>query len=185
MMSAPEGPGRRAWPLLIPMALLLSGCGVLTSVTTPGPAPTAVLAVTTFVPTAPPQASPSFSASSTPAPEATSGPQASVPPCTVPAAATSLYCATKNDPGGGGHGGAPVLDLPKTIAMDYWVSGTCVFSLGLSTETSAEVLPSLTMTVSGPAAAGTWRMPIKPGRYSPVIGEAVGCVYSVNVRDDR
>ena len=30
-----------------------------------------------------------------------------------------------------------------------------------------------------------WHVSIKPGRYYPVIGEAVDCVYSVNVRDDR
>jgi hypothetical protein len=69
--------------------------------------------------------------------------------------------------------------------MDYWVKGTCTFSLGLSTETSAAGFPSLTMTVSGPTVAGTWRMRIKAGHYYPVIGEAVGCVYNVNVRDDR
>jgi len=187
MMSAPAGPRRRAWPSLIPLALLLGGCGVLTSVSTPGPPPTPVVAANTSVPTTPPAAGPSLSASSTPTEaatsKATSGPPASVRPCAAPSGATSYYCATKNDEGG--HGGPPLLDLPSAIAMDYWVSGTCLFSLGLSTETSAVGLPSLTMTVSGPVVAGTWRMSIKPGRYYPVIGEAVGCVYSVNVRDDR
>jgi hypothetical protein len=146
-----------------------------------------VLAVSTFVSTASPSDSPSLSASSTqpgaPTPEPTSSPPPSIPPCTAPSGATSYYCATKN--GEGGHGGPPLLDLPNAIAMDYWISGTCEFSLGLSTETSAVGLPSLTMTVSGPIVAGTWRVPIKPGRYYPVIGEAVGCVYSVDVRDDR
>ena len=187
MTSAPTGPRLRAWPILIPLALLSSGCGVLTSVSTPGPAPTPVVAVSTFLPNASPGASPSLTASptSTPSstPETTASPPASVPPCASPSGAASQYCATKS--GEGGHGGPPLLDLPKAIAMDYWVSGTCKFSLGLSTETSAVGLPSLTMTVSGPAVAGTWRVPIKPGRYYPVIGEAVGCVYSVNIRDDR
>jgi hypothetical protein len=109
-------------------------------------------------------------------------PSASVSPCEVPATHTSYYCATKNDEGG--HGGPPLLDLPRQIAFDYRVSGTCVFSLGLSTETSAAGLPSLTMTVTGPEITGTWRVSIKPGHY-PVISEAVGCLYSVNVRDDR
>ena len=198
MMSAPEGPGRRAWPLLIPMALLLSGCGVLTSVTTPGPAPTPVLAITTLVPTAPPQASPSFSASSTPTgaptPETTSSPAASVPPsdtldkaarnlCAEPSGATSYYCWTKTEEGM--DGGQVVLDLPNAIAMDYWVSGTCVFSLGLDDETSAVGPPGLTITVTGPAVAGTWRVRIKPGQYLMGPDAAVGCVYSFNVRDDR
>lgn len=69
--------------------------------------------------------------------------------------------------------------------MDYWVRGDCVFTLGLSTLQSAAGLPSLTMTVSGPEIDGTRRALIKPGQYRPVIGNAVGCVYSVNVRDDR
>ena len=183
MTSAPAGPGRPAWLVLIPVALLLTGCGLLTPVTTPGPALTPVVAMTTFVPTASPGANPLPSASSTLTSETTSSPLASVPPCAVPSDATSHYCVTKN--GEGGHGGPPLVDLPTAIAMDYWVSGTCTFSLGLSTETSAVGLPSLTMTVSGPAVAGTWRVPIKPGRYYPMIGEAVGCIYRVNVRDDR
>jgi hypothetical protein len=95
---------------------------------------------------------------------------------------TSYYCATKN--GEGGHGGPPLIDLPSSVAVDYRVSGRCVFSLGFSTERSAVGLPALTMTVSGREITGTWRVAIKPGRYYPVIGEAVGCVYSVNVRDD-
>jgi hypothetical protein len=96
---------------------------------------------------------------------------------------TSYYCVTKTSDGG--HGGTPLIDLPSSIAFDYSVRGTCVFSLGLSTERSAVGLPALTMTVSGPEITGTWRVAIKPGRYYPVIGEAVGCIYSVNVRDDR
>jgi hypothetical protein len=183
MMSAPAEPRRRAWRILIPLALLLGGCGVLTSVTSPEPAPTPVVAVSTFVPTASPWGSASLRASSTPSDAPTQEATSSPPPCEAPSGATSLYCATKN--GEGAHGGPPLLDLPNAIAMDYWVSGTCMFSMGLSTQTSAAGLPSLTKTVNGPAVAGTWRVPIKPGRYYPVIGEAVGCVYSVNVRDDR
>ena len=129
--------------------------------------------------TPPPTVAPTRSPTSTLAPT----PSASVSPCAEPPKLTSFYCATKNDEGA--HGGPPVLDLPNAIAMDYWVRGNCVFTLGLSTLQSAAGLPSLTMTVSGPEIDGTWRALIKPGQYYPVIGNAVGCVYSVNVRDDR
>jgi hypothetical protein len=87
--------------------------------------------------------------------------------------------------GEGGQGGPPLVDLPASIAIDYTVSGTCVFSVGLVTETTDIGLPRLTMTVTGPEVAGTWRLSIKPGRYYVATGEAVGCVYSVKVRDDR
>jgi len=129
--------------------------------------------------TPPPTAAPTQSPTATPA----TTPSASVSPCEEPATHTSFFCATKH--GEGGHGGPPLLDLPGQIAFDYRVSGACTFSLGLSTETSAVGLPSLTMTVSGPEISGTWRVSIKAGRYYPVISEAVGCLYSVNVRDDR
>jgi hypothetical protein len=149
-------------------------------------APTPVVAVSSFVPTEPPAANPSRTSSSTstpePTPEPTATPSASVDLCTVPSSPTSYYCATKNAEGA--HGGPPVLDLASAIAIDYWVRGTCLFSLGLSSETSAAGLPSLTMNVSG-TVAGTWRASIKPGHYFPAISEAIGCVYSVNVRADR
>jgi hypothetical protein len=183
MMSTPGRPRLRIWPILIPATLVLSGCGVFTPVTTPGPAPTPVVAISTFVPTDSPADGPLLRPSSTPSSAPTREHTASPPACPGPPVATSLYCATKNDEGG--HGGPPVLDLPEAIAMDYWVSGTCVFSLGLSAETSASGLPSLTMTISGPAVSGTWRARLKPGRYYPAIGDAVGCVFSVNIRDDR
>jgi hypothetical protein len=128
--------------------------------------------------TPPPTVAPTLSPTSAPVPT----PLASVSPCAAPPVPSPYYCATKN--GEGGHGGPPLLDLPGSIAFDYRVSGTCVFSLGLATETSVVGFPSLTMTVSGPEVTGTWRVSIKPGRYYPVIGEAVGCMYSVDVRDD-
>ncbi len=186
--SSPGGArsGRATAALLAFSALLLSGCGVLTPVNTAGPAPTSVVAISTFVPTGPPGAS----SPSTQPP--TEGPTPPVEPttrpsgselCTAPSSPTSLYCVTKSAEGP--HGGPPVLDLPSAIAMDYQVRGSCLFSLGLATLQSAAGLPSLTMTVSGPEVDGTWRALIKPGQYYPVIGEAVGCVYSVNVRADR
>jgi hypothetical protein len=97
--------------------------------------------------------------------------------------ATSYYSAAKLAEGP--HGGAPLIALPGSIAIDYTVSGTCIFSVGLSTATTDTGLPKLTMSVTGPQIAGTWRLSIKPGRYTVGTGEAVGCVYSINVRDDR
>jgi len=171
--------------LLVLSALVLGGCGLLTPVNTPGPAPTPVVVMSSFVPTGPPASSPTTTA-------ATVAPASIVEPtarpsgfdlCIVPSSPWSLFCVTKNAEGA--HGGPPILDLPNAIAMDYWVRGKCVFRLGLSTLQSGAGLPSLTMTISGPEVDGTWRVLIKPGQYYPVIGEAVGCVYSVNVRDDR
>ena len=185
-MSICAGSGRRA--ALIPMvcALLLGGCAALAPATTPEPAPTPVVAVSTVAPTGVPEA-PTPSAplvpTATPAPESTSTAEASVSPCEVPGTTTSYYCVDKN--GEGFHGGAPIVELPNAVAMDYRVSGTCRFSLSLATETSATGLPSLTINVSGPPVVGTWHVKIKHGRYYPAIGEAVGCVYHVNIRDDR
>jgi hypothetical protein len=181
---------RRSWhwrlAALIVAIVVLGGCGALTPMTTPGPAPTPVVVVSSVVPTEASATSPSRTASSTstpePTPEPTATASASVDLCTVPSSLASYYCATKNAEGA--HGGPPVLDLASAIAIDYWVRGTCPFSLGLSNETSAAGLPSVTMNVSG-TVAGTWRASIKPGHYVPLISEAVGCVYSVNVRADR
>ena len=110
-------------------------------------------------------------------------PSASASLCVEPLPSTSFFCATKNSEGG--HGGPPLIDLPSSIAFDDRVSGACVFSLGLATETTVVGLPTFTVTASGPEISGTWRVSIRPGRYYPVIGEASSCVYSVNVRDDR
>jgi hypothetical protein len=99
-----------------------------------------------------------------------------------PSGARSYYSATKNAEGG--HGGPPLVRLPGSIAIDYTVSGTCEFSLGFATKTSSTGLPKLVMNVTGPKITGTWRVRIKPGRYYVTAGEAVGCTYSLNVRDD-
>ncbi len=169
---------RRGIPaFLLPPALLLSGCALLTPASTPGTTPTPIPIV----------AGPSIAPASTPTPAPTAEPTArstgSFDLCTVPGNPGSSYCVTKN--GEGAHGGSPLVELPNAIAIDYRVRGSCVFSLGLSTLESTKGLPNLTMTVSGPEIDGTWRALIRPGQYYPVIGEAVGCVYSVNVRDDR
>jgi hypothetical protein len=178
--------GRTAAAVLACSTLLLGGCGVLTPLNTPGRAPSPVVAVSTFVPTRRPEASSASTQLPSEVPTQPIEPTAQPPGsdlCTAPSSPTSLYCATKN--ADGAHGGAPLLDLPSAIAMDYWVRGRCTFTLGLSTLQSSAGLPSLTVTVSGPEVDGTWRASIRPGKYYPVIGEAVGCVYSVNVRADR
>jgi hypothetical protein len=155
-------------------ALMLIG-GVLGASCSASAVPTPQIIYVTLPPTVAPTLGPTSTLVPTPS--------ASVSPCAEPPKPTSYYCATKN--GEGGHGGPPLLDLPGQIAFDYRVRGVCVFSLGLSTETSVVGLPSLTMSVSGPEITGTWRVSIKAGRYYPVISEAVGCLYSVNVRNDR
>lgn len=128
--------------------------------------------------------SPSPVSSAPSATHTTPTPSRSSAPTEQPSATPNVYyAATKS--GEGGHDGPPLLDLPKAIAIDYRVSGTCVFSLGLATETTNVGLPTLTMTVTGPEVAGTWRVSIKPGRYYVGAGEAVGCVYSITVRDDH
>jgi hypothetical protein len=139
------------------------------------PAPTPQIIYVTLPPSVAPTQSPTATSAATPS--------ASVSPCAEPPKPTSYFCATKN--GEGGHGGPPLLDLPGQIAFDYRVSGVCVFTLSLASETPAVGFPSLTMSVTGREITGTWRVSIKPGPYYPVISEAVGCLYSVNVRDDR
>jgi hypothetical protein len=157
------------------LGALMLVAGLLAVACSGAAAPTPQIIYVTPSPTVAPTLSPTATPATTPS--------ASVSPCEEPATHTSYFCATKN--GEGGHGGPPLLDLPGQIAFDYRVSGVCVFSLGLSTETSAVGLPSLTMSVSGPEITGTWRVSIKAGHYYPVISEAVGCLYSVNVRNDR
>jgi len=157
--------GRRLLAVLA-VLVLAAGCASSASLI---PTPTSTPAPPTVAPTV----------SQTPTPTQS----ASVSPCAKEPPPSSYYCATKN--GEGGHGGPPLLDLPGSIAFDYRVSGRCIFSLGLATETSNVGFPSLTMAVTGPEITGIWRVSITPGRYYPVIGEAVGCVYDVNVRDDR
>ena len=164
--------GRLGLGLIILIGLLTSGCSVLTAVTTAGPAPTPVVAGRTLTPTEPPATAGGVSASP-------GGAVASE--LATASAPTSYYAVAKSAEGG--HGGPPLVDLPASIAVDYAVHGRCMFSIGLATATSAKGLPLLSMTVTGPEVTGTWRLSIKPGRYYVVTGEAVGCVYDVNVRD--
>ena len=151
---------------LLFVVLIVAGCGATVSPSPVSSAPSATLTT--------PKPSRSPTPTEQPAAQATEQPSATP---------NVYYAATKS--GEGGHDGPPLLDLPKAIAIDYRVSGTCVFSLGLATETTNVGLPTLTMTVTGPEVAGTWRVSIKPGRYYVGAGEAVGCVYSITVRDDH
>lgn len=102
----------------------------------------------------------------------------------TPGATPQVYTSIQKL-GDGGHGGLPLTDLPAAIAIDYRVSGHCVFSIRLVAETLIAGLPSLTMTVTGPESAGTWHLVITPGRYYVEPSESIGCVYSVTASDDR
>ncbi len=110
-------------------------------------------------------------------------PLASASPSPSPSDATSYMSVTKLAEGG--HGVPPPVDLPRAIAIDYTVSGSCEFTVGLQTQSPSKGLPTLAMTVTGPQVEGTWRLLIKPGRYVVAIGEAIGCVFTLNVRDDH
>ena len=96
---------------------------------------------------------------------------------------TVYYEVTKDSDGG--HGGPPVLDLPRDIAVDYIVAGTCTFTIAASTETSDAGLPRLTLLVTGSEMRGTWRFRLVPGRYYLSPSEAFGCTFTVRVYADR
>lgn len=170
---------RQRLKLIFLIGLLISGCSIAMPLTQSGPAATPVPAKSSIVPTA------TAVSSAAPATPGTMTATPSIAEASAPATATAAtyYSVTKASEGG--HGGPPLIELPASIAFDYTASGRCVFSLGLSTATSAKGLPVLTMTLTGPVVTGTWRLSIKPDRYYVLTGEAVGCVYSVSVRDDH
>jgi uncharacterized protein YceK len=89
------------------------------------------------------------------------------------------YEVTKNAEGD--HGGAPLLDLPASVVVDYDVHGSCRFEIGVATPTTAAGLPRLAIDVPGPVASGTWQFAVTPGSYVVTIGEATGCTYRVQV----
>jgi hypothetical protein len=87
--------------------------------------------------------------------------------------------------GEGAHGGLPLLQLPAAIAIDYTASGTCKFTIEVTfgAPDAGVVAASLAMSVTGSDVSGTWPVKLKPGPYYVSPGEAVGCTYSVTVRD--
>jgi hypothetical protein len=117
----------------------------------------------------------------TPTAAASSSPDVPVP-ASAAASPAPLYSVQKFAEGA--HGSAPLIDLPAAVAIDYRVSGNCLFSISLATETSTAGLPSMSMSMTGPEVTGTWRLSIAPGRYYVATGEAVGCVYLITVLDD-
>jgi uncharacterized protein YceK len=138
--------------MVIAAALMLSACQ------SPGTAATPAASV----------------AAVTPAPTVT--PEPSPTPLPTPVTYDEV---TKN--ADGAHGGAPLLDLPASLVIDYSVQGTCSFGVGFSTVTSDSGLPRLSVRVTGPEVTGTWAVTIPAGPYYVEIDEAVGCTFHVVV----
>ena len=127
-------------------------------------------------------ASPATTApTSTPAATATPVPTQTIEPSVAPSP-TIYYEVTKN--GEGGHGGAPLLDLPAAIEIDYTAKGTCEFAIKVTfgVPDNGVVAAHLALTVAGPEVSGSWPLTIKPGKYYVVPSEAIGCTFHMTVR---
>jgi hypothetical protein len=76
--------------------------------------------------------------------------------------------------------------IPKAaVALDYRVSGTCVFGFRLFAEASeADNVDTPSLKPSGAVVTGTWHLTVKPGRYA-LGGGGDGCSWAVIVREDR
>jgi hypothetical protein len=76
--------------------------------------------------------------------------------------------------------------IPKAaVAIDYRVTGTCLFGFRLFAEASeADNVDTPRLKPSGAEVAGTWQLTVKPGRYG-LGGGGDGCSWSVTVREDR
>jgi hypothetical protein len=81
----------------------------------------------------------------------------------------------------GGHGGAPFMDLPADLQIDYDVTGTCHFGVSFGTITPVSGLPTLAVDVVNAEMTGTWLVTIPPGSYEPVPTEADGCTFHLSV----
>ena len=86
--------------------------------------------------------------------------------------------------GEGGHDGPPLITVPAAIAVDYTVRGNCLFELNVQTAQQKPAGPHLGFSVTGPEISGSWRVRLIPGDYYIYPGEAIGCIYRFNVRDD-
>jgi hypothetical protein len=84
----------------------------------------------------------------------------------------------------GGHDGSTAVDLPASVAIDYWVSGMCDFDISIVAATGTDSTPvtSFSMRVPGSTVSGTWLAHVKAGTYYVTPGEAAGCRYSITVR---
>ena len=115
----------------------------------------------------------STQASPTPVPSTEAAP-------TEPAATPVIYSQVQKN-AEGGHGGPRPIDLPSDVVVDYSVTGTCSFDVSFEPEDGSPTTQSFTLPVSD-AAAGSWDVHLRPGRYLVDIGEAVGCTFLVTVR---
>jgi hypothetical protein len=94
------------------------------------------------------------------------------------------FIAGVNKLADGAHGGFDPIDLPASIAIDYWVSGTCEFGITITSPASTKQTPvaTFTMRMFGGVVSSTWPVALKPAAYFVVPAEAVGCTYSLIVR---
>jgi hypothetical protein len=166
------------------VSFLLAGCGgqggagpswVLAPVTTPG-STTAATHVAT----------PAETSAATPAPPPEPTFDTTFPPDPDPSAMPAGFIESFGKPveETGGHGGLPAVELPASVAIDYWVSGTCDFTIGIVdiTGPTATHVASFAMRMLGTTVEGTWPVEIKAGSYYVVPGDAEGCRFSVTVR---
>jgi hypothetical protein len=84
----------------------------------------------------------------------------------------------------GGHGGSPDVALPASVAIDYWVSGTCDFRIDILDPAATDLTPVATfaMRMLGSTVSGTWPVSIKAGRYYVTPLDTPGCRFYVTVR---
>ncbi len=153
--------------MLAAALVVVAGCSTSAtgSPSVTGPAPTQSPAIVA------PSATPA--ATATPAPTPTAAPSAQPSPVVY-----EMF--QKNAEGG--HGGPALITLPASIVVDYTVRGTCTFTIDLDTATSIAG-PNLKLSVTGPESSGSWHLSIKPGSYYVNPGEALGCTFSITVRD--
>ena len=155
---------------LAAVLVLIAGCSAsATGSPTYAPGSTRAASPATPMPTS------TSAATAAPVPTQTIEPSVSPSP-------TIYFEVTKN--GEGGHGGAPLLDLPTAIEIDYTANGSCEFTIKVTSGVpdNGLVAAHLAMTVAGPEVSGSWPLTIKPGKYYVVPGEAVGCTFHVTVR---
>jgi hypothetical protein len=86
--------------------------------------------------------------------------------------------------GEGGHDRPPLLMVPAATSVDYTVRGICDFEFNVDTAQHKPAGPHFAVSVTGPEITGSWRLRLTPGDYYIYPGEAVGCTYTFNVRDD-
>jgi hypothetical protein len=129
------------------------------------------------VPSIAPTQMPAAEASGIPSPVITPPPNSA--PSQAPATPTVYYEATKNAEGA--HGGAPLLDFPAVVIVDYTAVGTCDFTLAFQPPLGPTVLPVISAHVAG-RRTDTVKVDLVPGSYYPAVGEAVGCTDTVEIR---